>query len=49
MKKGECMRKIDNRQYKLTQIKPKPASTKTNIKGKKGRVSDSKLDRKGIK
>ena len=43
------MRKIDNRQYKLTQIKPKSASTKTNIKSKKGRKYDSKLDRRGIK
>jgi len=43
------MRKIDNRQYKLTQIKPKPASTKTHIKSKKGRRSNSKLDRRGKK
>ena len=43
------MRKIDNRQYKLTQIKPKPTFIKTNIKGKKGRRYNSKLDRRGMK
>jgi len=47
--KSEYMRKIDNRQYKLTQIKSKPASTKSKIKGKKGRWYDSKLDRRGMK
>jgi len=44
------MRKIDNRQYKLAQIKPKPApAKKTSIKSKKGRKSNSKLDRRGMK
>jgi len=43
------VRKIDNRQYKLTQIKPKPPPTKMNIRGKKGRRYDSKLDRRGRK
>jgi len=44
------MRKIDNRQYKLVQIKPKLVPTKrANIKSKKGRKFDSKLDRKGMK
>ena len=43
------MRKIDNRQYKLTQIKPKPVSTQSKSKSKKGRRSDSKLDRRGMK
>ena len=43
------MRKIDNRQYKLTQIRPKPASKKSKAKGKKGRRYDSKLDRRGTK
>jgi len=43
------MRKIDNRQYKLTQIRPKPALLKANIKTKKGRRYDSKLDRRGTK
>jgi len=43
------MRKIDNRQYKLLQIKPKPASSKSNIRVKKGRRHDSKLDRRGMR
>jgi len=43
------MRKIDNRQYKLTQIKPKIVSTQLKIKAKKGRRYDSKLDRRGMK
>jgi len=43
------MRKIDNRQYKLTQIKPKLALPKSSIKTKKGRRYNSKLDRRGMK
>jgi hypothetical protein len=43
------MRKIDNRQYKLTQIRPKRASAKAGGKGKKGRRSDAKLDRREMK
>ena len=43
------MRKVDNRQYKLTQIRPKRPSGKANVKGKKGRKYDSKLDRRGMK
>ena len=43
------MRRIDNRQYKLTQIKLKRADRKVSIKDKKGRRPDSKLDRRGIK
>jgi hypothetical protein len=43
------MRKIDNRQYKLVK-KPKFVPTKrANIKSKKGRKYDSKLDRRGMK
>jgi len=43
------MRQINNRQYKLTQIRPKSIPVKTNVKSKKGRRADSKLDRRGIK
>ena len=39
------MKKINNRQYKLTQIKPKRFS-KANIKTKKGKCYDSRLDRR---
>lgn len=46
---GRHMRRIDNRQYKLTQIRQKRASAKAGAKSKKGRRSDSKLDRRGIK
>ncbi|MHC4265671.1 MAG: hypothetical protein ACYSUK_07045 [Planctomycetota bacterium] len=41
------MRKINNRQYKLSQIRGKRVSRKSKIKAKKGRKSDSKLDRRG--
>ncbi len=40
------MRKINKRQYKLTQIKAKPHFSKTSIKIKKGRRYDSTLDRR---
>jgi hypothetical protein len=43
----DCIRKINNRQNKLAKIRQKPASTKSKIKSKKGRSSDSKLDRRG--
>jgi hypothetical protein len=43
------MRKIDNRQYKLAQIKSKPATPRTTKKVKKGERYDSKLDRRGNK
>jgi len=43
------MRNINNRQYKLTQIRPKPALPKASIKAKKGRRYDSRLDRRGMK
>jgi hypothetical protein len=43
------MRKVDNRQYKLTHIRPRPAFTKAGIKNKKGRRYDSKLDRRARK
>jgi len=42
--KTKRMRKINNRQYKLTHIKRKPPSPKTKMKVKKGRRYDSKLD-----
>ena len=41
------MRKINNRQNKLAQIRQKPASSRSNIPAKKGRRTDSKLDRRG--
>jgi hypothetical protein len=43
---NEAMRKINNRQYKLTQIRQKPASIKPDIRSKKGKRYDSKLDRR---
>ncbi|MFC1739816.1 hypothetical protein ACFL1G_12330 [Planctomycetota bacterium] len=43
------MRKIDNRQYKLTQIRKKCAVSKGKLEAKKGRRCDSKLDRRGQK
>jgi len=43
------MRKIDNRQYKLTVMRPRPAFNKAGIQAKKGRRYDSKLDRRGRK
>ena len=43
------MRKIDNRQYKLAQIKSKPAAPKTTAKVKKGKRYNSRLDRRGNK
>jgi hypothetical protein len=43
------MRKIDNRQYKLAQIRSKPASGKGGVKSKKGRRHDAKLDRRAMK
>ena len=43
------MRKIDNRQYKLTQIRRKPVHAQTNIKSKKGKRTNSKLDRRDMK
>jgi hypothetical protein len=43
------MRKINDRQYKLTDIRPRPAFNKAGIKSKRGRRSDSKLDRRGRK
>jgi hypothetical protein len=46
-KNNRLMRKINSRQYELTQIRQKPASTKSSIKSKKGRRFDSKLDRRG--
>ena len=47
--KNDGMRKINNRQNKFRQIKPKPAFSKTRIKDKRGRRRDSKLDRRGMK
>ncbi len=41
------MRKINNRQNKLAQIRQKLASAKSGIKTKKGRRTDLKLDRRG--
>jgi hypothetical protein len=41
------MRKINNRQYKLNQIRGKRVSKKSSVKAKKGRKGDSKLDRRG--
>ncbi|UCC96343.1 MAG: hypothetical protein JSW66_10910 [Phycisphaerales bacterium] len=48
------MRKIDNRQYKLTQIRRpklgvKPTDSRSDVKNKKGRRGDSRLDRRGMK
>jgi len=54
------MRKVNNRQYKsrygfglrrdeLTHIRPRPAFKKVSIQTKRGRRSDSKLDRRARK
>jgi len=40
------MRKINNRQYKLNQIRSKHVGKKSNFKARKGRRSDSRLDRR---
>jgi hypothetical protein len=42
------MRKIENRQYKLTVMRPRPAFNKAGINTKRGRRRDSKLDRRGL-
>lgn len=41
------MRKIQRRQYKLTQIRGKKGPFKGSIKAKKGRRGDARLDRRG--
>jgi hypothetical protein len=43
------MRKIDNRQNKFRQIKPRPAAGKGKPKDKRGRRHDATLDRRGMK
>jgi hypothetical protein len=43
------MIKIYNRQYKLTHIRPRPAFNKAKIQTKRGRRTNSKLDRRGRK
>lgn len=42
------MKRIDNRQYKLTQIKPK-RFFKRDVKIKRGRRGCSRLDRRGMR
>jgi len=44
----EHMRKIDNRQTRLTRIRLKPTLPRIIVKAKKGRRYDSKLDRRGM-
>lgn len=43
------MRKINNRQYKLTQIRPKSVVVKARTRGKRGNRYNSRLDRRGRK
>ncbi|MFH1046273.1 MAG: hypothetical protein V1727_04835 [Candidatus Omnitrophota bacterium] len=43
------MKRVDNRQYKLTQIKPAGFFKGLRLKAKIGRRQDAKLDRRGMK
>jgi hypothetical protein len=43
------MKKIDIRQNKLAQMRPRQTFLKADIQAKKGRRYDSKLDRRGMK
>jgi hypothetical protein len=42
------MKKVDNRQYKLTQIRP-PVLFREKANIKRGRRQDSRLDRRGMR